>query len=39
MFVLLSDGASLAGRQSVTVLSRAGHQVEALARSGCAWAG
>jgi hypothetical protein len=30
MFVLLSDGASLAARQSATLLSRAGHHVEAL---------
>jgi len=31
MFVLLSDGASLAARQSATLLCQAGHQVEALA--------
>jgi hypothetical protein len=30
MFVLLSDGASLAARQSATLLSQAGHRVEAL---------
>jgi hypothetical protein len=30
MFVLLSDGASLAARQCATLLSQAGHQVEAL---------
>ena len=34
MRILLSDGASLAGRQSATVLSRAGHQVEALCATG-----
>jgi hypothetical protein len=31
VFVLLSDGAGLAARQSATLLSRAGHRVEALA--------
>ena len=31
MFVLLSDGAGLTARQSATLLSRAGHRVEALA--------
>jgi len=30
MFILLSDGAGLTARQCATVLSRAGHQVEAL---------
>jgi hypothetical protein len=30
MFVLLSDGASLAARQCATLLSQAGHRVEAL---------
>jgi hypothetical protein len=30
VFVLLSDGAGLAARQSATLLSRAGHRVEAL---------
>jgi biotin carboxylase len=30
VFVLLSDGASLAARQSATLLSQAGHRVEAL---------
>jgi hypothetical protein len=30
MFVLLSDGAGLAARQSATLLSQAGHRVEAL---------
>jgi len=34
MLILLSDGASLAGRQSATVLSRAGHRVEALCATG-----
>ena len=42
MLILLSDGASLASRQCATVLSRAGHQVEALsaedAQLGIAWA-
>src|SRR5260370_23422788 len=31
MFVLLSDGAGLTARQCATLLSRAGHRVEALA--------
>jgi hypothetical protein len=31
MFVLLSDGAGLTSRQSATLLSQAGHRVEALA--------
>ena len=34
MLILLSDGASLAGRQCATVLSRAGYQVEALCAEG-----
>ncbi|HMD23654.1 MAG TPA: hypothetical protein VKH61_06100, partial [Streptosporangiaceae bacterium] len=34
MLILLSDGAGLAGRQCATVLSRAGHQVEALGAEG-----
>ena len=34
MLILLSDGAGLAGRQCATVLSRAGHQVEALCAEG-----
>ena len=34
MLILLSDGASLAARQCATVLSRAGHQVEALSAEG-----
>ena len=34
MLILLSDGASLASRQCATVLSRAGHQVEALSTEG-----
>ncbi len=34
MLILLSDGASLAARQCATVLSRAGHQVEALCAEG-----
>ena len=34
MLILLSDGASLASRQCATVLSRAGHQVEALCAEG-----
>src|SRR5580704_8088697 len=34
MLILLSDGASLASRQCATVLSRAGHQVEALSAEG-----
>ena len=31
MFVLLSDGAGLTSRQCATLLSQAGHRVEALA--------
>ncbi len=34
MKILLSDGAGLTGRQCATVLSRAGHQVEALSAAG-----
>jgi glutathione synthase/RimK-type ligase-like ATP-grasp enzyme len=34
MLILLSDGASLASRQCATVLSRAGHRVEALSAEG-----
>jgi hypothetical protein len=34
MLILLSDGAALASRQCATVLSRAGHQVEALSAEG-----
>ena len=34
MLVLLSDGAGLTGRQTATVLDRAGHRVEALSSSG-----
>jgi hypothetical protein len=34
VLILLSDGAGLTGRQCATVLSRAGHQVEALCSDG-----
>jgi hypothetical protein len=34
MLILLSDGAGLTSRQCATVLSRAGHQVEALSAEG-----
>ena len=34
MLILLSDGAGLTARQCATVLSRAGHRVEALCAEG-----